>query len=80
MPRRFAFFSTGWTERTKVIGSGPMVPEYVKYVAEWQDHHWHYFHMWHTRKYGIRSMKYPARRGILARYASKFFVVSVGLT
>jgi hypothetical protein len=50
------------------------VPEYVKYVADQDGHHWQYCGMWYMWKYGIRSMKYPAWQGISAGFATKFGV------
>jgi hypothetical protein len=50
------------------------VPEYVKYVADRDGYYWHYFGMWYTRKYSIRSMKYLAWLGISVGLATKFGV------
>jgi hypothetical protein len=53
----------------------PIVPEYVKYVADYDDYRWHYFSMWHVLKYGDSSNEMSGLAGQSRRVCGKLIAV-----
>jgi hypothetical protein len=52
-----------------------IVPEYVKYVADYDDYRWHHFHMWHVLKYGNRSNEISGPAGQSRRVCGALLAV-----
>ena len=53
----------------------PIVPEYVKYVADYGDYRWHHLNMWHVPIYGNRSNEIIGLAGQSRRVCVGLFAV-----
>jgi hypothetical protein len=53
----------------------PLVPQYVKYVADYDDYRWHHSGMWHVLKHGNRSNETSGLAGQSRRVGCGLFAV-----